>query len=229
MAAADSTIHLSGTVASGALLQIDEEILRVTATGVDRGVHTTTAADHPLTSPVYVLSEKVAIAPFIRNFFGTPASGDWKYSVELPNVRLASAQFFMSNALGDGAVSSNAYTATIDQGLRTLSGGQLAFQISGYLAIQTGAAPDLIMDADRSVRDIYGVLRSPSAGAGTTLQLNRNGAIWATVQFDPAATISHVTPGFGLAPLRSGDRLSLDVAGVGTTNPGGDLTLIVRL
>ena len=229
MTGSDLTIHLNTAPATETLIQIDREILRVTATGVDRGVHATSAAAHPVTSPVYILAKKVTIAPFIRNFFGSPASGDWKSTVDLPNVRLASAQLFMTNGLGDGAVTTNAYTSTNDAGLRTLSGGQLAFQISGYLAIQTGAAPDLLVDADRSVRDIYAILRTASTGAGTTLQINRNDAPWATVQFDPGATISSQTPGFGLPPLRAGDRLSLDVAGVGTTNPGSDLTLIVRV
>ena len=227
--AAASTIALSTTPAVGTFIQIDQEILRLTSTGVDRGVHGTSAASHPVTSPVFLLSEKVAIVPFIRNFFGTPASGDWKSTVELPNIRLASVQLFMTNALGDGAIATGSYTSTIDQGLRTLSGGQLAFQISGFLAIQTGAAPDLILDADHSVRDIYGVLRLASSGAGTTLQINRNGAPWATVQFDPGSASSAVTPGFGLIPLRAGDQLSLDVAGVGTINPGSDLTLVIRL
>jgi hypothetical protein len=31
------------------------------------------------------------------------------------------------------------------------------------------------------------------------------------------------------AALHSGDRLSLDIAAVGTANPGSDLTLIIRL
>jgi hypothetical protein len=38
-----------------------------------------------------------------------------------------------------------------------------------------------------------------------------------------------VTGGFGLPALRAGDLLSLDVTGVGTTNPGSDLTFILRL
>jgi hypothetical protein len=50
-----------------------------------------------------------------------------------------------------------------------------------------------------------------------------------TVQFDPGATTSSLVNGFGLPPLRAGDQLSLDVSGVGTTNPGSDLTVIMRL
>ncbi len=126
-------------------------------------------------------------------------------------------------------------TSTNDNGLRTLGGGQFSFQIAGYLAIETGAAPNVIVDVDRVVGDIYAVLRTPASGAGVTLQLNLNGNLYTTVQFayDPvagvSATTSGVVDGFGLPPLHAGDQLSLDVVGVGTTNPGSDLTLVMRL
>jgi len=35
--------------------------------------------------------------------------------------------------------------------------------------------------------------------------------------------------GFGMPALRAGDLLQLNIAGVGTTVPGSDLTLIMRL
>ena len=103
---------------------------------------------------VYSLSESVLIVPFIKEFFGSPASGDWKYNIALPNVRLASVELYMTNALGDGAVAANSYTETIDSGLRTMAGGQYSFQISGYLAIQTSAAPAVDCGC-RPVREGY--------------------------------------------------------------------------
>ncbi|HVW87372.1 MAG TPA: hypothetical protein VHB50_21950, partial [Bryobacteraceae bacterium] len=227
--------QFGGAVTAGTLLQIDQEIVLAGTTDgggntiLQRGLHSTTPAGHTLTAVAYPLKEKVAIVPFVKNFFGSPSSGDWKYSLELSCVRIASAELYLTNALGDGAISVLALTNTIDSGLRTLGGGQFSFQISGYLAIQTGAAPDIIVDADRCVRDVYAVLRTPSAGAGVTLQINLNGLPYTTVQFDPGAITSGVINGFGLPSLHAGDQLSLDVAGVGTTNPGSDLTLIMRL
>ena len=135
----------------------------------------------------------------------------------------------MTNALGNGPAAVNSYTATNDSGLRTNGGGQFSFQITGYLAIQTGAAPLVIVDSGQSVRDMYAVLITPSSGAGVTLQLNRNGVAYATLQFAAGATVSNVVNGFGLPALNAGDQLSLDVDGVGTTNPGSDLTVIMRL
>jgi hypothetical protein len=147
----------------------------------------------------------------------------------MPDVRIASVGLYMTNSLGAGAVAVSQFTGTIDSGLRTLAGGQYSFQITGYLAVQTGAAPNIIVDAARSVGDIYAVLRVPSSGAGVTLELNLNGAPYATVQFDPGTTTSYVVGGFGLPAFTAGDQLSLDVTGVGTSNPGSDLTVIIRL
>jgi hypothetical protein len=235
IAADDASIAFGSRFTSGTLLQIEKEIVEVTGTNPDgssavrRALHGTPAVEHGLPVLAYLLNEKVVIVPFIKNFFGAPASGDWKYSVALPNVRLASVELYMTNALGNGAIAANPYTETTDSGLRTLAGGQYSFQISGYLAIQNGAAPSVIVDADRSVWDVYGIVRLPPTGDSIQLQLNRNGAPYAAVQFDAGATTSTVAPGFGLPALRAGDQLSLDITGVGTTIPGSDLTLIVRL
>jgi hypothetical protein len=235
MAAADTGIAFGVAIAPGVLVQVEQEVVQVTGTNPDgsssvtRGVQGTSAVDHALPLAAYELAEKVVIVPFVKNFFGSPASGDWKYSVALPNVRLASAELYMTNALGGGSVTTNTYTGTIDAGLRTLAGGQFSFQISGYLAIQTSAAPVVIVDADRSVRDIYGIVGTAPAGAAINLQINRNGASYADVTFAPGSTVSDIVGGFGLPALRAGDLLSLNVTGVGTTVPGSDLTLIMRL
>jgi hypothetical protein len=235
VAATDTTILFASTIASGTLVQIDSEIMQAGTTDsggnttVQRGLHTTAASSHAVTAGVYILSEKVAIVPFVKNFFGSSASGDWKYSLQLPAARVASTQLYMTNSLGDGAVSTVSLTTSDDNGLRTLGGGQYSFQITGYLAIQTGAAPDVIVDVDRVVGQIYAILRIAPTGAGVTLQLNLNGNPYTTVQFSPGATTSGVVDGFGLPVLHAGDQLSLDVVGVGTTNPGSDLTLVMSL
>ncbi|HTA42385.1 MAG TPA: phage tail protein [Bryobacteraceae bacterium] len=233
--AGDSSIHFGSVFTSGALVQIDQEIVQVTALNADgsqavvRGIQGTTVAAHNASALAYALSDTVLIVPFIRNFFGSPASGDWQHNLSLPNVRLASVELYMTNALGDGAVTANSYTATIDSGLRTMAGGQYSFQISGYLAVQTSAAPAVIVDAKRSVRDIYGIVCTPSAGAPIVLQVNRNGAAYASVQFDAGATQSTIAGGFGLPALQPGDQLTLDIDSVGTTIPGANLNLIMRL
>lgn len=233
--ATDSTMAFGSDPAPGTLLQIGSEIIQIIQANSDstveviRGVHSTQAVDHSSTDLVYTLKTKVVIVPFIKSFFGSSASGDWQYSFELPSIRLASAELYMTNALGDGAVAINTYTTTADSGLRTFAGGQYSFQIGGYLAIQTAAAPSVIVDADRSVRDVFGIVSTPATGAGLGLQVNRNGIPYASIEFEEGATAAKIVDGFGLPTLKAGDILSLDITGVGTTNPGSDLTLMVRL
>ena len=235
IALGDTVVRFASAIPAGTLVQIDSEVVLVGATdtggntAVQRGLQSTAAATHDVSALVYTLTEKVAIVPFVKNFFGSSASGDWKYSLALPNVRVATAALFMTNSIGAGAVALQSFTTTNDNGLRTLAGGQFSFQIAGYLAIQTSAAPAVIVDADRSVRDIYGVLGTAPGGAGVTLQLNLNGSLYTTVQFAPGATTSGTVDGFGLPILHGGDLLTVDVTGVGTTNPGSDLTLAMRL
>jgi hypothetical protein len=234
LSATGTTIELDPAPEVGSLLQLDREVIRVeevtgTAVSLERAVHTTLPATHEAGTSIWLLEEKTVIVPFVKNFFGSPLSGDWQYTVELPNVRLASAQLVLTNAVGNGPAAVTAFTTTNDSGLRTLTGGQYTFQIGGYLAIQTNAAPVIIVDADRAVRDFYAILQTPPQGAGVTLQLNVNAQPWITLQFDPAGRRIEPVTGFGLPALRAGDLLSLDVTGVGTTVPGGDLTLVLRL
>ncbi len=230
-----SSLALSNVYAPGTLLQVDQEIVEIQHLNADgtsavaRGLHGSDAAGHAAEAPVYQLSEKVVIVPFVKKFFGSAASGDWKYSLELPGARVASVKLFMTNALGAGTATINSYTATIDSGLRTLTGGQYSFQVSGYLAIQTDAAPAVVVDALRPVRDIYGILRTASAGNIVRLVLKRNEVAYATIEFAAGHKTSAVAAGFGLTPLHPGDLLSVDVVAVGTINPGSDLTLVIRL
>ncbi len=228
-----TTITLPVSVDPGKAVQIDGEVIvagntSAGITTIQRGMYGTTAATHAAGSLVYQLDEKVAIVPFAKGFFGSPAAGDWKYSLELPNVRLASVELFMTNALGNGAISTLPFTSFVDKGLRSLGGGQYSFQIAGYLALQTGAVPSIVVDADRAVRDLFGLLGTAATGSGVTIQINRNFSPYATVQFDPGSNTSITTPGFGLHALKAGDILSMDVTGVGTTNPGSDLSLVIR-
>ena len=43
------------------------------------------------------------IAPFPADFFGSPYSGSWTFPVTLPDVRIASAEMFVTNRKGNSA------------------------------------------------------------------------------------------------------------------------------
>jgi hypothetical protein len=237
----DTTITLSasGSGSVGGRLQIEAEILQVAsiATGgliytVTRAMDGTVAAAHSVAVPVYALETNVSIVPFVSGFFGSPASGDYSYSVFLPDVRIASAALYMNNVYGAGPVTADSFTATVDQGLRTLSGGQLSLQVEGYLAIQTDAAPPLVIEATEAMRDIFAVVGEAPSGGAIELQLRHGSTVFCSLTIADGTTTSASVNGFGLAPLVASSLVSIDilsVPGAADTLPGADLTVIIRL
>ena len=240
-AVTDTTITLSpaGSAGVGDLVQIEAEILEVTGVSgggtqyqVIRGSYESTAAAHVTGALLYHLRRSIVIVPFVRGFFGSPASGAFTYSVFLPNVRIGAAELFMTNAVGGGLVAKTAFGATVDQGLRTLAGGQLSIQAQGYLAIQTGAAPRLVMEDSHIARDIFAVVREAPNGGAIELELRQNSSAYCTLTIPDGQTISNVVSGFGLTPLAANALLDLDITSVPTaagTLPGRDLTVTIRL
>lgn len=249
VASTDATISLSsaGTAAIGDFVQIEGEMLRVTATmsggtvyQVDRGSLGSTAAAHSAGAPIYHLERNVSIVSFVAGFFGSPASGSYTSSIYLPDVRIGAAEFWVTNVRGAGPSSHASFGSTADQGLRTLAGGQLSIQVDGYLAVQTDAAPPLVVEDAHAVRDIFAVLREApgqptgmSPGTNTlVVKLRQGSTVIATLNFDDGSTTSNAVGGFGMAPLTSGSILELDVTAVHTeanSLPGRDLTVTVRL
>jgi hypothetical protein len=125
-------------------------------------------------------------------------------------------------------------TQTVDSGLRTLSGGQYSIDVEGFLAIENGASPDLVMEATHSVRDIYAVVRQAPTDSPIQIRLNQalpgqSPVAYCALTILAGVVISSSRNGFLLPPLTSGARISLDITAVGGTNPGSDLTVIIRL
>src|SRR5262249_40256048 len=129
------------------------------------------------------------------------------------------------------------FTSTTDQGLRTLSGGQLSIQVDGYLAIETDAAPKLVIETTHAARDIFAVVKEAPVGGAIDLQLRQGSTVYTTLSLAAGDTISNIVGGFALPPLVMMDELSLDILGVPgvpapgdpPTLPGRDLTVTVRL
>ncbi len=237
MAATDTALTLAAAanVPVGSYLQIDGEVLRVTAAQaggtqytVTRGIDGTAAAAHAAPAAVYLLKSRTEIVPFPTGFFGSPYSGSWRYPIALVDARVACAEMFVTNTRGNSPVASAYLTNNDDEGLRTLAGGQYSIQVAGFLAVDAAAAPPLIVDAPHSVRDVYAVLGT-AADAPVTLQLNVNGAPYCTVTFVTGQTISNSTNGNMLPPLMAGAQVTLAVLSVGQMQPGADLTVMIRL
>jgi hypothetical protein len=241
--AADQSLSLTvaGSSVAGSFIQVELEVMQIigvlnngTQYEVTRAMHGTTAVGHGSQTLVYPLQDKVAIASFAREFFGSVGGAGWTLPVLLPDVRVASAELFLTNSVGDSPTATLSVTQTVDSGLRTLSGGQYSIEVDGFLAIENGVAPDLVMDATHTVRDIYAVVRGAPSDSPILLRLNQtlpnqSPLVYSTLTIPFGAIISASQNGFLLPPLASGARISLDITGVGGTNPGSDLTVIIRL
>ncbi len=230
------TLNSAGSAVAGTVIQIDGEALQVTAvaTGgtqytVTRGAFGTTPAGHNSAAVVYQLEITTVIAPFPPQFFGSGYSGSWSYPVTLPDVRIACAQLFVTNSKGNSPASAISLTHNVDNGLRTLSGGQYSIQVEGFLAVDQMAAPALVVDTAHSVRDIYAVIGT-SADQPVIVQLYVNGASYGQPLTIPiGAPVSNSLDGATLSPLPSGAKITLAVTQVGQTLPGADLTVLIRL
>ena len=241
LTATDTTITLNaaGPAIVGQFVQIEAELLEVMAIAsggtqyqVVRGSFGSTAVSHAVATLAYHLQRSVVTMPFVKGFFGSPASAAFSYSVFLPNVRIAAAELYMTNPVGGGLVGKAAFGGTADQGLRTLAGGQLSIQTQGYLAIQTGATPPLVIEDSHVPRDITAVVREAPSGGAIELQVTQNGSAYCSLTIADGETTSNVVGGFGLSPLAAGARLDMDITSVPTaagTLPGRDLTVTIRL
>ncbi len=234
----DSTLELNsaGPGEAGDLVQVDGELMRIVerAEGglrytVERGVLGSAQESHTAGAPVYHLKQKVFVVPFVRGFFGSRASGNYAYPIYLPDVRIAAAELSVSNVHGESEAGAVCFTNTSDRGLRTLSGGQIAIQVEGFLAVQSDAAPALVAEEAHSVRDVFAVVRDAPSGGAVELRLRQDEETYCTLRIEEGETTSNVADGFGLGPLRAGAQLRLDVLAVGEVTPGRDLTVTLRL
>ena len=240
IAATDTTITLTSAVSvqPGDLIQIESEVVVVllavnngTSCQVTRGAYGSTAVAHTAQT-VYLLVKKTFVMPFARDFFGSPASGSYAYPVVVPDVRIATAELFLTNSRGNSSVFRRSYGATVDLGLRTLSGGQLSIQVEGSLAIQVDAAPPLLMESAHSVRDVFAVVKDAPTGSPIVLRVTQNGQPYCSLTIPVGATISNIVDGFLLGPLQTKARIGLDITAVtqtANTTPGRDLTVTIRL
>jgi hypothetical protein len=236
--ATDTTITLNGvsTATVNSFAQLDEEVFAITHVSADgltlqvnRGVHSTLPASHSTGTLFYPLSARVLTVPFINGFFGSPASGDWNYSLSFPNVRIATSELFVTNSQGNSPSAFAVFTNSPDQGLRTLSGGQYSFQIAGFLAVQTGAAPDISVEGLHVVRDVFAIIKTPPTDSAVGVNINLNGTVLCSLSISASSTTSNLVRGLLSPVLTTGSLLSMDITSVGQTIPGSDLTVVIRL
>jgi hypothetical protein len=225
----------------GQLIQIDQELLSISgidSTGtictVVRAQLNSAVVAHTAGTQVMQLDTAVIIMPFSSGFFQNRASNNYINTVSLPDIRISAAQLFVTNSFGNSQSTLVCYTANSTQ-LRTLSGGQFALQINGYLATQTNAAPPLMVEATHAVRDVRMTLRQPPTGYVINVDLLQNGTEYCQLTYDPSqSTPTTVIDGISLPPLMEKAFLTLNISVTllanydQALNPGNDLTVTIR-
>ena len=229
-------LSATGDGVPGDALHVDNEVMVIEEAlnggsryRVERAALGSTAAAHDSGALVYRLARKITVVAFPRDFFGSPASGDFSHPIVIPDARLAAAQFFVTNSRGNSPAAARCLTSTVDHGVRTLAGGQLSLQIDGYLAIQAGAVPPLMIDTSRRAGDVSAIVREAPIGGAVELRIKQNGADWCALTIAEGATASAYIDGFFLPVLEAQAQLTLDVVSVGSSLPGRDLTVTIRL
>jgi hypothetical protein len=229
------TVVSGGGVQTGTYLQIEGEILTVLAvTGgglqysVARGVDGSLPSAHAAATLTYPLARQITIMPFAASFFGSPYSGNWNYPITLPDVLVPCAELFVTNDVGNSPTTGICLTHTVDNGSRTLAGGQYSIQVDGFLAVEQSVAPAVVVETPRSVRDVFAILGT-AADAPVQVQVNLNGTAYCTVTIAAGALLSNAIAGTTLPYLPMMGQITAGVLSVGQNAPGSDLTIIIRL
>ncbi len=204
---------------------------------VTRAQHGSPAAAHDAGSRVDRLRAAIYIYSFERGFFAGAESSHWTAAIPLPDVRITSVHLTVTNRFGDSPATTNNYLPMNSDpgmagslpGLRTSRGGQFTFQIDGALVLENDPVPALPAHLSASIRDMYALLGTPATGGPVQITIKRNGAAYQDLTIAANDTISASASGASLPPLQAGDLLSFDVVSIGTSEPGRDLTLVIRI
>lgn len=243
MDAETETLQLvsSGDLAPGDVIQVGSELMTVIAGGANatytvvRSALGSSGIAHDAGSSVLKLQNAVIIVPFATDFFRSKASVNFLHTFPLPDVRIAAAEFFVTNSFGDSQANQTCYLTETNAGLRTLSGGQFAIQVAGYLTTQQNAAPALTVQETHAVRDVRAVVNQAPAGYDVAISIQQNGTAYCSLTIDSgSSTSSAVIDGLTLPALSEGALLTLDVSltpasgYTGALSPGRDLTVTIR-
>jgi hypothetical protein len=230
----------------GQAIQIGSEVVTFLSTdaatnsySIVRGALGSAASPHSAGDAVLHLDNTAIIVPFAPNFFENRSSANYIHTVGLPDVRIAAAEFVVTNAFGNSQATLKSYAfADPDDGLRTLSGGQFSLQVNGYLATQQNAAPALFIEASHAIRDVRATVTQPAQGYDISVQVKQNGVPYASALTIPsgASSSAAIIKGATLPPLIEGALLTIDIALnvvsasiIDGPSPGRDLTVTVRL
>jgi hypothetical protein len=191
-----------------------------------------TPVAHSAGVPVYLLNRQDQMLSFVPGYFRSAAAVGYRHVFRSPNVRLAAADLVLYNRIGPSARGEALLTGSTDQGLRTLSGGQILLNVHGYLAIEASAGNSIVLERQTVVRDIFAFVQEAPAGGAIELLLKLDGQPYGELVIENGNFTSASFSGFNRWPLTAGAVLSLDILNVPSSAaglPGRDLTVCIQI
>lgn len=236
----DEIIELQGDAEFlvGDLLQVEHELLQVLEVldarhyKVDHGKLGSTIAAHSAGVAVEPLARNIAITAFPKQFFASAGSSAFVWTVSVGTWRLAAAELYVTNAIGNSPTAALEFASTVDRGLRTVSGGQYTLQVPGQLAVRSNCVPPVVITEPKLIRYVFANTLVAPQGGQVVVRLTADGSPVADMTIPAGQTASDPWSGATLPPLTTGARLNVDVLSVGSadgTETGRDLTVTVQL
>jgi hypothetical protein len=223
----------------GDYLQIGQELLRVVervgATNeyvVVRGSHLSPAAGHAAGAPIFKLERRDEVINVLPGLLTSTAGARFRYNTRFPYVRIAAAELSIYNRLGGGAVRQECYTQQEGDGVRTLSGGQIAFSVGGYLAIEASAASPYITEREMAVGDVSAAVVEAPGGAPVEILVRVDGTEYASLTIAAGSFTSAPLSRFNHPPIPAGATITFDITSVPPAalgSPGRDLTVFLQV
>jgi len=221
----------------GDMLQVDQELVQVLSVDgsrhyqVDRGKLGTPIAGHAAGAMVELLARNIAITAFPKQFFASSASSAFMWPVSAGTWRIAAAELYVTNSMGNSPTAALHFTSTTDRGLKVLSGGQYTLQVPGQLAVRSNCVPPVLVTEPKVVRDVQATILVAPQGSPVVVRLTADGSPLAELTIQGGQTGSDPLSG-ALPVLPAGSKLNVDILSVGSgggVETGRDLTVTVLL
>jgi hypothetical protein len=105
-------------------------------------------------------------------------------------------------------------------------GANVPYSVSGELEVADGNLR-WYSRAKGSVASVHASVGTAPAGSGVTVQVNRNGTSIGTATIAAGGHIASFTP--GSPDFAAGDWFTVDITAVGSSTPGSDLVVQLRM
>jgi hypothetical protein len=236
----DSTASITaanlGSFAPGDFALLDAEIVKLTSINgntaqIERAQKNSTATAHNAGTRLTLLSKRLFVYHVPRDFFGTPASGEWEAREPFPSMAVCAVELYVTNLFGHSPTRVNNYTSNLVDGrLRILSGEQVDLIVEGVLGIESDAVPPVYLPQAASIRDLYAHCRSAPQGGDINAVVKVAGMGLGTVVINDGQTFpANAIDGKDLPAIQPTQPITLDITSVGSTYPGERLVVTIRM